>query len=502
MKCLLFGIRRRKDIFLTSGADEPAKDTVLKPKECALRHGAVNRPEEIMKKKINYLYAVLALSLIISIAMGALGLINTQTAEAAAAAATMAPTATYEAEVTAMAQPLATETSAPTAVAVPAYTAAIASTLDAAPVESEATATPAASETPAATAAPAASETPEPTPVNSPQAEVASGTERGGAPSAYVPLDENQLKGGYTVENARFGIDSTGANARATTDGINAALFWAKDQGYTTIKFETGTYMVQCNWRDRCIAPTDGILVPSGLTLDLGGSTFKMEPNSYPEYCIFGIVSASDVTIKNGTLIGDLDNHVFEPSSKSPTHEYGFGVCISASTNVTIKNLTISKMTGDGIIVEGSYSTLADGGSVSTKIRLLNNDISNCRRQGISVIGMRDSEIAGNKIYNISGADPQYGIDIEKELDYIVDKLSIHDNVIYGCSGGAISCHSGTDYEVYNNVCSGNILTVYSAYIKLYGNTIKDSFIQVMRGSSNITVENNIMEGNSWVQID
>ena len=67
---------------------------------------------------------------------------------------------------------------------------------------------------------------------------------------------------------------------------------------------------------------------------------------------------------------------------------------------------------------------------------------------------------------------------------------------------GTISCHSGTDYEVYNNVCSGNILTVYSTYIKLYGNTIKDSFIQVMRGSSNITVENNIMEGNSWVQID
>lgn len=314
--------------------------------------------------------------------------------------------------------------------------------------------------------------------------------------------EENTDSTTYTIENNRFGIDSKGGNARATTDGINQALVWAKAQGYTTIKFVKGTYMVQCNWRDRCIAPTDGILVPSGLTLDLNGSTFKMEPNSYPEYTIFGIVDAKDVTIKNGTLIGDLDNHVFAPSSKSPTHEYGFGVVISAGTNVVIRNLKISKMTGDGIIVEGSYAALADGGRVSTKVRLLDNEIFACRRQGISVIGMRDSEIAGNTIYGIKGTDPQYGIDIEKELDYIVDKLKIHSNVIYDCSGGAISCHSGTNYEVYNNVVSGNILTVYSTYIKLYNNTIKNSFIQVMRGSSNITVENNILEGNSWIQID
>ena len=41
----------------------------------------------------------------------------------------------------------------------------------------------------------------------------------------------------YTIENERFGIDSTGGNARATTDGINAALLWAKEQGYTHIRF-------------------------------------------------------------------------------------------------------------------------------------------------------------------------------------------------------------------------------------------------------------------------
>ncbi len=488
-----------------------------------------------MKKVTNYLYAILALSLVLSFVMAGLGIVNSQTAEAAAAAYTPSatlsaeataaantPSVTLQADVTAAAKPSATASVS----AVPTPAKADASAEGPAPEEDAAPETPAVSETPAAsnapeptatpaasekpepTAASAVSETPEPTPEPSAEptptpnegAKAEPAAERGDNPSIYVLLDESLLSGIYTIENARFGIDSTGGNARATTDGINAALRWAKEQGFSTVKFEKGTYMIQCKWRNRFIAPTDGILVPSGLTLDLNGSTFMMEPNSYPEYCIFGIVNAKDVTIKNGRLVGDLDNHVYAKSSASPTHEFGFGVVISASTNVTIRNLTITKMTGDGIIVEGSYTALADGGRVSTKVRLLDNDISNCRRQGISIIGARDSEIAGNRIYNISGTDPQYGIDIEKELDYVVDKLKIHDNVIYNCSGGAISCHSGNDYEVYNNICSGNIIAVFSSNVRIYGNTIKNSFINVLEGASNITVENNILEGNSWIK--
>ncbi|MGI5918778.1 MAG: right-handed parallel beta-helix repeat-containing protein [Christensenellales bacterium] len=449
-----------------------------------------------MKKVTNYLYAILVLSLVLSFVMAVLGIVNTQTAEAAAAVYTSS--ATLPAEATAAAKPVAKKSAS--AAQTPAKTDV--SMEESAPEKSVVPGTLAARETPGAseTPVPAPEPSAEPTPTPTEGARAGAAAERGDNPSIYVPLDESQLNGIYTIENARFGIDSTGGNARATTDGINAALRWAKEQGFTTVKFEKGTYMIQCNWRNRFIAPTDGILVPSGLTLDLNGSTFMMEPNSYPEYCIFGIVNAKDVTIKNGKLIGDLDNHVYAKSSASPTHEFGFGVVISASTNVTIRNLTITKMTGDGIIVEGSYTALADGGMVSTNVRLLDNDISNCRRQGISIIGARNSEIAGNRIYNISGTNPQYGIDIEKELDYIVDKLKIHDNAIYNCSGGAISCHSGNDYEVYNNICSGNIIAVFSSNIRIYGNTIKDSFINVIEGASNITVENNILEGNSWIK--
>ncbi len=338
-----------------------------------------------------------------------------------------------------------------------------------------------------------------PKPAESPKAAL---TGSAPASSTASPLPTEEPGTIYTIENARFGIDSTGQNARSTTDGINKALEWAKAQGYSTIHFAEGTYLIQCKWGDRFKAPTDGILVPSDLTLDLSGSTFVMETNSAPEYAIFGIVNQSNVTIKNGTLIGDLDGHVYAPSEPSPTHEYGFGICISASSNVLIQGVTISSMTGDGIIIEGSYTRMADGGRVSSDVRILDCDISGCRRQGISVVGADNCEIARNKIYDIGGTAPEYGIMVMSQLDYTIDNVKIYDNNIYDCSGGAISCNTGNSCEVYANTCAGNILVVFASNTSIHGNVIQDSFIEVMSGASNITVEDNILDGNSWVKWD
>jgi len=295
----------------------------------------------------------------------------------------------------------------------------------------------------------------------------------------------------YMIENERFGIDSSGGNARATTDGINAALLWAKEQGYTHVRFPKGAYTIQCLWRDRFAAPTDGILVPSGLTLDLGDAVFAIEPNSFPEYCIFGIVNASDVTILGGTLAGDRETHQYAPSETSPTHEFGFGICVSASSNVLIQGVTIRDMTGDGIILEGSYAPMSEGGAISTNIRILGCDISNCRRQGISVVGASHSEIAHNRIRDIGGTSPQFGIDVESEMDYIVSDLYIHHNVIAGCRGGAISCHSGSEYQVYANACRGGVIAVRSSHVKIYDNLIEHGRLQVYTAAENIELDGN-----------
>ena len=307
----------------------------------------------------------------------------------------------------------------------------------------------------------------------------------------------------YTIDNAQFGIDNTGQNPRATTDGINQALEWAKAQGYENIRFTDGTYLIQCTWNNRYIAPTDGILVPSGLTLDLGNAVFQMEANDYPTYCIFGVVNKTDVTILGGTLIGDLETHIYAASEDSYTHEWGFGICISASTNVLIQNVTIKKMTGDGIILEGSYDYIANGGKISSNVSVINCSISDCRRQGISVVGASDSDIAGNEIFNISGTDPQFGIDIEPELDYIIQNLKIYNNTIYNCSGGAISCVEGSNYSIYSNTCrEAGIIAVKCSNVKIYQNIVTSSLIRIYKEASNVEAYNNQLDLFSRLLID
>lgn len=302
--------------------------------------------------------------------------------------------------------------------------------------------------------------------------------------------------GWYTIENYRFGINNAGKNPRETTNGINRALEWAISTGLNKVRLDKGTYLIRSEWSSPYVMPDHGISVPSGMMLDLGSATLMMEPNSDPNYFIISIAGKDDVTITGGTLVGDRYSHKYDDGGEFPTHEWGFGIIIAASTNVLVKNVAIMETTGDGIILEGSYAALKNNGKLSSNVKIFDCTISDCRRQGISVVGAIDSEIAGNKIFDIQGTAPEYGIDVEPGLDFIVENLKIHDNLIFGCAAGAISCHSGSGYEVFSNRCiDNNIIAVQSSDVSIYKNIIESSMIRVFENASNIRLyENNLDE--------
>ncbi|MFZ5975653.1 MAG: right-handed parallel beta-helix repeat-containing protein [Bacillota bacterium] len=311
-------------------------------------------------------------------------------------------------------------------------------------------------------------------------------------PGLYTyPGDEDW----YTIDNDRFGIDSTGGHAGRTTDGINAALQWASLAGRNKVRLPKGTYLIRCAWSNPYIMPDDGIKVPSGMTLDLGDATLMIEPNGSPCYCIISVAEKTGVTILGGTLAGDRDSHDYSTDAGLSTHEWGFGIAVAASTDVLIQDVTIRDTTGDGIILEGSYKPLKENGKLSANVRIYHCDISNCRRQGVSVVGATDSIVAGNEIYGINGTPPEYGIDVEPGLDYRADNVKIYDNLIYGCRAGAVSCHSGSNYEVYANRCKSNsIIAVECSNVKIYNNSIESSLIRVYRNASNVQVYDNRLD--------
>lgn len=90
-----------------------------------------------------------------------------------------------------------------------------------------------------------------------------------------------------------------------------------------------------------------------------------------------------------------------------------------------------------------------------TKIRsfgvtVRNNDISNCRRQGITIMGVKDLLVTGNKIHGIHGTAPESGIDAEGDM-FLNSDFQIIGNELYNNAKYDIILYDGRDALVKDN---------------------------------------------------
>lgn len=155
-------------------------------------------------------------------------------------------------------------------------------------------------------------------------------------------------------------------------------------------------------------------LALSSNTEVVNNSTIAIRDNSFTHYDIIRIDGANNVVIRGGRLIGDVGQHHYVEGSSS---EWGHGINIVASKNVSISQVAIEKCIGDGIAITGRRENkLGDFESASSSI-----DISYCimdanRRQGISVIHAENVVIRDCRLNNtgsIEAVAPSSGIDVE-----------------------------------------------------------------------------------------
>lgn len=191
------------------------------------------------------------------------------------------------------------------------------------------------------------------------------------------------------INNEYFNIYSDGSHEEETTNGINEAIRYCSKNNISNIKLRKGIYAIKGAGN---FYKENGILMCSNITLDLNSSTIHIKQNNEEHYTIISIFNAENVEIKNGILIGDKETHDY---SNNKSHQWGFGVDIRNANNVVINNLEIYNMTGDGLYI----SNLNEGENESISIK--NNNIHDCRRQGISIICGSDIIIEQNEIYSI-----------------------------------------------------------------------------------------------------
>jgi polygalacturonase len=224
---------------------------------------------------------------------------------------------------------------------------------------------------------------------------------RGSAPSVKNAVTSNSLK-----ENEKdrvtpaakntVNIDKTiGNDQNDDTANIQRAIDSISERGGGVVFFPQGTYYIDA---------LESINLKDNVTLDFSnGVTLKALPNDSGNYAMINIENVKNVTLNGSVHIeGERKEH------KGSSGEWGMGISIKGSQNISINDVNVSDCWGDGI-----YIGNADSGQTNQNISISNPVLENNRRQGISVITAIDLKILNPKITNTNGTPPASGIDIE-----------------------------------------------------------------------------------------
>ena len=226
--------------------------------------------------------------------------------------------------------------------------------------------------------------------------------------------------------------DAAGMSARkngvvgngVTDDGaaLNALLVTAATLGIPVVLTPLST-----------VFTTVEIVIPSNTRLNGNGATIKCGITSSIYTPTIAISNVSNVQITNLKVDGNM-------AAFAPAAEHKHGISIVTSTDVILRNVTLSSNKGDGVAIAGNNAK-----TCSKRITLDNVICNRNHRIGLSVMACQTLRVLHGSYSNSSGTLPQAGIDIEPNnpTDPIED-LVFTDVLISGNAGPgfAVNLHS------------------------------------------------------------
>lgn len=175
-----------------------------------------------------------------------------------------------------------------------------------------------------------------------------------------------------------------------------------------------GAYTVEAKHEeDACLT------VCSNTEMVLNGSITLM-PNNFLRCDVIRLEGENIILRGKGKIIGDKYTHT------GTEGEWGMGIRVTNAKNVRVAGLTIKECWGDCIYIN----------KMSRNVTIEDCSLDNGRRQGISIVCADGVIVKKCKITNVSGTNPQYGIDIEPNSRDYVDHVKIENVTIDKCVGG------------------------------------------------------------------
>ena len=251
------------------------------------------------------------------------------------------------------------------------------------------------------------------------------------------------------------------------TNSLHDVIALSNSNVTNYITIEKGQYQVSAQ------SFLGSLTLTSNTHLTIDGE-IHLTPNSHKGCYIINVYKCNNVIIDgSGTLFGDKMTH------KGTEGQWGHGINILSSNNVTIDGMHIEDCWGDCIYV----------GNDSKNIEITGCFLNNSRRQGISVTHADSVHISNCVIRNVAGSNPQYAIDIEPNENEYVDNIIIENVTCRNCVGGITMWHP-------DNASIGSV-TICCCHIS--GTSAKRPV--VLELADKVTFKNCYVEGNDKIAV-
>jgi hypothetical protein len=190
-------------------------------------------------------------------------------------------------------------------------------------------------------------------------------------------------------------VKNFGAKGDGSTDdtkSIQDAIQKAFEIGGGVVYIPDGVYMIDA---------TQKLEMQSNVSFELSnGAILRAIPNDAGSYAVVDISGVDNVEITGGTIEGERDKHI------SDSGEWGMGISIYGSKNVTISNVTVQDCWGDGVYI--------GQGETENENIILNHVVADGnRRNGITLISGENIQFNSCTAENSKGTAPSDGVDIE-----------------------------------------------------------------------------------------
>lgn len=183
-----------------------------------------------------------------------------------------------------------------------------------------------------------------------------------------------------------------------------------------------------------------GVIIPSNRKIYF--PNLIMKPTDKGSYNLIRIQKSNNVIIYNAVITGDRKTHT------GATGEWGHGIAVYGSSNITINNPKVSQCWGDGI-----YLASTDG-VTNTNIIINRSICTNNRRNGMGLTSARGLYINYPTCTYNDGILPMCGIDIEPSLstdeiqDVVINYPKTEHNPEFGIQIGFKRLFGGSDKTI------------------------------------------------------